>query len=319
MTRAPRLGGALRARLERLGVVAAGPRGPRRRRAGSRSPSSAARSPGRRSRRGGRAAGPRRRRRARSSRPKPRSRRLGTSAESIRLKAPRGLNEPRVLQELELQRRAGRGRPNARARARPPGFAGPSRRSRRRRLDVEARPSSGVAGRVPSHGSHRRDMPAWRTHARRPFDTTSRGPQPDRHRVTADVEGVEVATDHWIGGERVASSDTFDDVSPIDETRHRRGRARRPAEDADRAVAGGPGRRFEVWGATLAEASAPRSCTAIADARRGAGPRARRGRDPRQRIAAALDAQLGHAARRAELPVLRRPARWSWRGGRRRV
>jgi hypothetical protein len=32
------------------------------------------------------------------------------------------------------------------------------------------------------------------------------------------VEGVEVATEHWIGGERVAASDAFEDVSPIDET-----------------------------------------------------------------------------------------------------
>jgi aminomuconate-semialdehyde/2-hydroxymuconate-6-semialdehyde dehydrogenase len=35
---------------------------------------------------------------------------------------------------------------------------------------------------------------------------------------TAIVEEVEVSTDHWIGGERVASGDTFRDVSPIDET-----------------------------------------------------------------------------------------------------
>lgn len=32
-----------------------------------------------------------------------------------------------------------------------------------------------------------------------------------------DVEGVAVDTRHWIGGERVASADTFTDVSPIDE------------------------------------------------------------------------------------------------------
>ena len=36
-------------------------------------------------------------------------------------------------------------------------------------------------------------------------------------RADAVVEGIEVATDHWIGGERVASSDRFIDVSPIDE------------------------------------------------------------------------------------------------------
>jgi aminomuconate-semialdehyde/2-hydroxymuconate-6-semialdehyde dehydrogenase len=34
---------------------------------------------------------------------------------------------------------------------------------------------------------------------------------------TTIVEDVEVSTQHWIGGERVASSGTFSDVSPIDE------------------------------------------------------------------------------------------------------
>ncbi len=35
--------------------------------------------------------------------------------------------------------------------------------------------------------------------------------------TTATVEGVEVDTRHWIGGERVASESTFTDISPIDE------------------------------------------------------------------------------------------------------
>lgn len=35
---------------------------------------------------------------------------------------------------------------------------------------------------------------------------------------TAVVAGVEVSTDHWIGGRRVGSAERFDDVSPIDET-----------------------------------------------------------------------------------------------------
>ncbi|MER7205399.1 betaine-aldehyde dehydrogenase, partial [Streptomyces sp. NPDC000188] len=33
---------------------------------------------------------------------------------------------------------------------------------------------------------------------------------------TLTVAGVTVDTRHWIGGERVASADTFVDVSPID-------------------------------------------------------------------------------------------------------
>lgn len=36
--------------------------------------------------------------------------------------------------------------------------------------------------------------------------------------MTASVEGVEVDGRHWIGGQRVASADTVDDISPIDET-----------------------------------------------------------------------------------------------------
>ncbi|MGA9715908.1 MAG: aldehyde dehydrogenase family protein, partial [Aeromicrobium sp.] len=31
-----------------------------------------------------------------------------------------------------------------------------------------------------------------------------------------EIAGVPVSTDHWIGGQRVSSADTFDDVSPID-------------------------------------------------------------------------------------------------------
>jgi aminomuconate-semialdehyde/2-hydroxymuconate-6-semialdehyde dehydrogenase len=34
---------------------------------------------------------------------------------------------------------------------------------------------------------------------------------------TATVEGVQVDTRHWIGGRRVASGESFTDISPIDE------------------------------------------------------------------------------------------------------
>ena len=53
---------------------------------------------------------------------------------------------------------------------------------------------------------------------------------------TATVEGVDVDLDHWIGGERVGSSDTFPDVSPIDETELGR-IARGGPEEAAAAVA----------------------------------------------------------------------------------
>src|SRR5207342_3653533 len=53
---------------------------------------------------------------------------------------------------------------------------------------------------------------------------------------TAEIEGVEVSTEHWIGGERVGSSDTFSDVSPIDEQVIAEV-ARGGQAEADRAVA----------------------------------------------------------------------------------
>jgi aminomuconate-semialdehyde/2-hydroxymuconate-6-semialdehyde dehydrogenase len=69
---------------------------------------------------------------------------------------------------------------------------------------------------------------------------------------TSIVAGVEVATDHWIGGRRVASESgaTFDDISPIDETVIARV-ARGGAEEAGAAVAAGR-EAFAVWGAMQA-------------------------------------------------------------------
>jgi 5-carboxymethyl-2-hydroxymuconic-semialdehyde dehydrogenase len=60
------------------------------------------------------------------------------------------------------------------------------------------------------------------------------------------VEGVEVATEHWIGGERVAASDAFEDVSPIDEATLAE-IARGDAGDAARAVEAAR-RGAEDWG-----------------------------------------------------------------------
>ncbi len=61
------------------------------------------------------------------------------------------------------------------------------------------------------------------------------------------VEGVEVSTDHWIGGERVASASTFSDISPIDETPIA-DVARGGAAEADAAVDAAT-KGFETWGA----------------------------------------------------------------------
>jgi aminomuconate-semialdehyde/2-hydroxymuconate-6-semialdehyde dehydrogenase len=66
--------------------------------------------------------------------------------------------------------------------------------------------------------------------------------------VPLSVEGVEVSPDHWIGGQRVGSSEAFADVSPIDEeviARVSRGDGR----EANAAVAAAR-QAFETWGRT---------------------------------------------------------------------
>jgi 5-carboxymethyl-2-hydroxymuconic-semialdehyde dehydrogenase len=63
-----------------------------------------------------------------------------------------------------------------------------------------------------------------------------------------EVEGVEVSTEHWIGGERVGSADTFTDVSPIDEEPIAEV-ARGGADEVDRAVDAAR-KGFETWGST---------------------------------------------------------------------
>ena len=60
------------------------------------------------------------------------------------------------------------------------------------------------------------------------------------------IEGVEVSTDHWIGGTRVASTEIFVDVSPIDEMPIAEV-ARGGTHEAAAAVAAAHG-AFHVWG-----------------------------------------------------------------------
>jgi aminomuconate-semialdehyde/2-hydroxymuconate-6-semialdehyde dehydrogenase len=75
------------------------------------------------------------------------------------------------------------------------------------------------------------------------------------HQATADIEGVSVDLRHWIGGERVASSTTFADISPIDETELCRVHAG-GAEEVDRAVRAARA-AFPAWAALpVAERSA---------------------------------------------------------------
>ena len=65
---------------------------------------------------------------------------------------------------------------------------------------------------------------------------------------TAEIEGVEVPTEHWIGGARAASVETFEDVSPIDETVIARVARGGPAEVDAAVEAAREG--FERWGST---------------------------------------------------------------------
>jgi aminomuconate-semialdehyde/2-hydroxymuconate-6-semialdehyde dehydrogenase len=64
------------------------------------------------------------------------------------------------------------------------------------------------------------------------------------------IEGVEVSTDHLIGGSRVPGATRFDDISPIDE-RTIASVARGDAEAVDRAVAAARA-AFTQWGGTPA-------------------------------------------------------------------
>ncbi len=124
---------------------------------------------------------------------------------------------------------------------------------------------------------------------------------------SAQVAGVEVDTRHWIGGHRVASDTTFEDVSPLDGTviahvsPRRSGRGRRRGGGRE----GGVRHLVAHLARRAGRRAAPRRRR-----RRGADRGARAGRDARQRLAAALAPARGHAPRRDEHPVLRRlPAR----------
>lgn len=73
--------------------------------------------------------------------------------------------------------------------------------------------------------------------------------------ATAEVAGVSVSTDHFIGGERVGSADRFEDISPIDERPLAQVAAAGPAE-AEQAVKAAAG-AFEEWAALGAQGRLP--------------------------------------------------------------
>ena len=62
-----------------------------------------------------------------------------------------------------------------------------------------------------------------------------------------DIAGIPVSTDHFIGGERVASTERFEDISPIDE-RVLGEISRASAADVDRAVRAAA-EAFPAWAA----------------------------------------------------------------------
>ncbi len=121
---------------------------------------------------------------------------------------------------------------------------------------------------------------------------------------TTTVAGIEVPTDHYIGGERVGSDATFETLSPLD------GRvlaevARGGEREADLAVRAAHD-AFPEWAALGAVGRAAAPAPARRPDRR-ARRAARRRRVRRHGDAAALAARAGDRPRRAELPQLRRP------------
>lgn len=80
----------------------------------------------------------------------------------------------------------------------------------------------------------------------RPYRSGTNESREDGTSGRVEVEGVEVSTEHWIGGERVPSGSTFTDISPIDESpiaEVARGGADEAAAAVDAAKKG-----FETWG-----------------------------------------------------------------------
>ncbi|TMK34136.1 MAG: aldehyde dehydrogenase [Actinobacteria bacterium] len=90
------------------------------------------------------------------------------------------------------------------------------------------------------------DAPPRRTYRSYPNDRPRPGIGEGPTTSERTVEGVGVSTDHWIGGERVGSTERFEDVSPIDEEVIG-GVARGGAAEAHAAVAAARD-AFAGWG-----------------------------------------------------------------------
>jgi 5-carboxymethyl-2-hydroxymuconic-semialdehyde dehydrogenase len=167
----------------------------------------------------------------------------GTSDARSLLNAPRGLNEPVcwVSSSLSVRRP---GRPSAPSPSQSTGVRRTYPAIRSRAASTSARPISSTSR--PSNHRDRLDVrgPAFISFgSERPAEERS-----PRTGASAVIEGVEVSTEHWIGGERVGSPQAFADVSPIDETTLAE-IARGTAEEADRAVAAAQD-ALATWGRT---------------------------------------------------------------------
>ena len=99
----------------------------------------------------------------------------------------------------------------------------------------------------------------------------------------AQVAGVEVSTDHWIDGRRVASSQRFADLSPVDGSHLADVSAGGKAE-VDQAVEAAR-RAFPAWAALGPEGRLP-ILKRFAEGIRARGQGTGRGRDDGQRLAA---------------------------------
>jgi aminomuconate-semialdehyde/2-hydroxymuconate-6-semialdehyde dehydrogenase len=81
---------------------------------------------------------------------------------------------------------------------------------------------------------------------RRPYRSGTNESREDGTSGRIEVEGVEVSTDHWIGGQRVGSGATFTDISPIDEEPI--AEVARGGVDEANAAVDAARKGFETWG-----------------------------------------------------------------------
>ena len=165
-------------------------------------------------------------------------------------------------------------------------------------------------GARPRPGRDRQGLPLHvRLHGRRPRDGEGAMTTATAER-RIDVEGVSVSTEHFIGGERVASARALRGHLAHRRAGDRRDRPRRRGGGRPR----GPGRARRVPGVGRARAGRARADPPPPGrADRRALRAARRRRVPRHGDAAAVAARPRHQARRAQLSAPTPTSRWPTR------